>query len=232
MPDPVLDWVLFTGQRRPSGWQTPFPLPNSDSPPPWYTDLAERDPHAPRYAPCTNPAQRKNFNMDAFAATTFEELADIAGTQPTDGPHGFEYREYGAVLWELPNGSLVHGPVTWGTNTFQNPGPGGVASVALDWTPPVSGALPYGTVHTHGPGGHVASGNPSQPNNGDLGVLNYVRTLRGSARANDARIYIGAMTLGQTQEFQINVYDHRNMPSAMSYNTPGPEVNPNGRPCP
>lgn len=81
----------------------------------------------------------------------------MAQTQPVTGDRGFSSREYGAVLWEMPDASLLRGPITWGTHSFleASSNPNARASVELNWTPPAPGAFPYATVHSHPPAGRA-----------------------------------------------------------------------------
>jgi len=135
---------------------------------------------------------------------------------------------------------MVRGPMTAGELTFQQAAqsPLGRAGVTLDWIPPVAGAVPYATVHTHPPGGHMPSGRPGVPTGDDYGVLTSTQDLRayygaGSTK-NEARLYIAADNLvnaGETPKATINVYDQRNIEEAVTGTYTGPEVNPDGTPC-
>lgn len=234
--------IVVTGQRRPSGSMEPFPAPTipDPTPPGMYDEIDPMDPGDQTFDPCGDPESRKDWDRDAAAAETVKDLKEYAQDYPADDERGFPSREYGAVLWELPDGSIVHGPITYGEQTFQEAAQTdeGRSGVTLDWTRPSQGAVPIGTVHSHPPGGHVPSGRPNQPTYNDYGVLTSTQQWReyysGQANGQDARLYIAADKLvmaGQDPTTQINVYDHRNIEQAVTGYYTGPEVNPDGEAC-
>lgn len=138
-------------------------------------------------------------------------------------------REWGATILQGPGGQISLGPVVAGQFTFQNPGPGGRATVELDWTVP-SGWRVIGTVHSHFAGGYLPSGQAY--NEGDQAGLTYLRTLLGPD-ADLARMYVVALTtgpVGHQQRAKITVYNHLNRDAAMG-GQKGPEVNPDGLSC-
>lgn len=239
MTGPVssVDDVVVTGQRRPAESLSPFPYLEMPVWPAWVT---EKDPdHPGAFDPCRLPRHKKDWNRDAAAASATQDMKHVATTEPANAAHGFSAREYGAVLWELPGGAVVRGPVTWGALTFleASQSENGRAGVELDWSRPAAGAVPIGTVHSHPPGGHVPSGRPGEPID-DYAVLNYTQQLReyysGVTNGNEARMYIAADNLvgaGEQPVTQINVYDNRNIEEAVTGNYTGPEVNPEGTPC-
>lgn len=158
--------------------------------------------------------------------------------QTHPGEADFNDREYGAALWEMPDGSVVHGPMTFAESTFlevQTQGaPGGRASVGIDLTSPGSGAVFLGTVHTHNMGSTRPSGNTHT--NGDQGVLTNGIAFRESQRpgsGDQARMYIAANDPGEYETMgstKIRIYNKTNRDAAMG-EYDGPEVNPDGQPC-
>jgi len=238
----VVDDVVVRGQRRPAGVPDPFPALGDLVWPAWVVERGEHEPGA--FNPCMAPQMRREWNRDAAAASAVQELEQFAANNPPSAPmsdRGFWAREYGTVLWELPNGMVVRGPMTWGEHTFRQASAEaeGRSGVELDWTPPAPGAVPIGTIHTHPSGGHIPSGRPNQPGYDDFGVLTYTQDMRAyygaASTKNAARLYIAAYPLGQAGQPvvpQINVYDYRNIDEAVTGNYTGPEVNPSGSPCP
>lgn len=187
--------------------------------------------------PCAHPETAREWNADAAAAQTVEDLREFANqTHPAEA--NFNDREYGAALWEMPDRSVVHGPMTFSELTFlevQTQGvSGGRATVGIDLASPAPGAVFLGTVHTPNMGSTRPSGNSHT--NGDQGVLTSGITLRESQRpgsGDQARMYIAANdpgvyeTAGPTR---IRIYDKTNRDAAMG-EYDGPEVNPDGQPC-
>lgn len=195
-----VDDVVVTGQRRPSGVADPFPIAGSPVWPPWFIERGEGQ--TGLFNPCMLPRRRKEWNRDATAASAVRDMKQLAQTQPVTGDRGFSSREYGAVLWEMPDGSLLRGAITWGTHSFleASQNPNARATVALDWTQPAPGAFPYATVHSHPPGGHIPSGSPGASTIDDYGNLTSVQQWRvyhsgGQANGSEARIYIVADNL-------------------------------------
>jgi hypothetical protein len=229
--------VVVTGQRRTAGSAAPFPTIESVEVRPKLDDEIGAD---EGMTLCDNPDLRRDWNADAAAAKLTSDLKNFANSNPPNGDRGFSAREYGAVLWELPDGSVVHGPMTYGDQSFPeaSQSENGRAGVVLDWTPPMAGAVPIGTLHTHPPGGHVPSGSPNNPRLDDIGVLTSTSEWRSYYSQKDngkeAKLYLAADNLvsaGQTQTTKINVYDYRNIGPAIAGQHTGPEVNPDGDPC-
>ncbi len=155
--------------------------------------------------PCSVPELALEWNADAVTAAAVQEFISRAASRTPS--ETLNTREWGAALFQMPDGSVVLGNIRSGAETFQNPGPDGRASVDIDWTPP-PGGLPLGAVHTHNAGGHLPSG--SSPTSDDQDSLRYIREVRSQAGANpnQARIYIAALTLSPanvSQYAKINV---------------------------
>jgi hypothetical protein len=246
MTDPTtLPDVVSVGQRRRPGGV--FPTAggggggNTGDPPGRTIDLDPGDPEPPSQEyPCANPDTVLPWNADAAAAMAVKALKEFA-TNLHPEESGFNERKYGVVLWELPNGSVVAGPMRAGDYTFYEAaqraaqGLEGRGTVALDWTPPGPGAIVFGSVHTHGMGSFLPSG--SDRSRDDQGVLSYTQSTResqASGRGNQAVLYVAANqpghyeTLGPTKIF---AYDESNRDAAIAGDE-GAEVNPDGVPCP
>lgn len=241
MTDPAeLDEVVVTGQRRAPGSNGPYGGGVTGGGAPGdaggiHQDQVGENPEQPPLPvdPCADPETAYDWNADAAAADTVKDIKVYASdTHP--GEDGINEREYGAVLWALPDGSMVHGPITFGADTFLNPGPDGVPGVVLDYTSPAPGAILVGTVHSHGPGGYVMSG--GNYNDRDQAVLSHSQSYRewqGQPR-DDARLYIAADPPAEYENrgpTKINVYEERNRDAAIA-GVEGPEVNPEAMPCP
>lgn len=186
------------------------------------------DPSPPH--PCDNPETALEWNTDAAAAEAKNEFERRAAERTP--PETLNTREWSAALFQMPDGRVVTGNMTSSVYTFQSPGPGGRASVGVDWTAPERGVL-IGMVHSHNAGSHLPSG--SSPTSDDQDSLRYIRDVRSQLGLNPdhARIYIVALTTGpanSSQYARINVYNHRNQQAAIS-GTEGPEVNPEAQPC-
>lgn len=226
---------LTRGQRRLNPGQ-PFPeRPEPTGPVDPDTPTIEDDPGL--VDPCANPETALEWNADAAAAQTVKDLKSFA-TQTHPLEANFNDREYGAALWEMPDGSVVHGPMTFAELTFlevQTQGaPGGRGSVGIDLASPAPGAVFLGTVHTHNMGSTRPSGNSYA--NGDQGVLSNGITLRESQRpgsGDQARMYIAANDPGEYETMgptRMRIYNKTNRDAAMG-EYDGPEVNPDGQPC-
>lgn len=180
--------------------------------------------------PCRDPATALEWNADAAAAEATKEFERLAAQR--NPPETLNNREWGAALFQMPNGRVVVGNIRSGDSTFQNPGPTGRPNVDIDWSGPPGGLL-VGMVHSHGAGGHVPSG--YSPTSDDQDSLRYIREVRTQAGANpnQARLYISALTMGPAgtqQSTRINVYNHTNQAQAIN-GEEGPEVNPEAQPC-
>ncbi|MBU1323966.1 MAG: hypothetical protein KJ676_01855 [Alphaproteobacteria bacterium] len=240
-PPTQVDDIVVRGQRRwPNGQfpvrsgegygedpEGPIPIEIGQEPdPPTSTD------------PCASPETALDWNADAAAAEAVKDLRDFARSQfPNE--QDFNDREYGAVLWEMPDGSIIHGPMRAGEHTFYEASGAGDgetrAVVELDWTPPGTGAVIIGTVHTHNVGGFLPSGSSTELD--DQGVLTFSQQQRESlmpGSGSAARLYVAAHDFGSYEvrgPLKITVYDSQNRQAAIA-GIEGPEVNPEGQPCP
>lgn len=208
--------------------RTPFPTTRTGAP-----ELLVQD-------PCANPASALAWNADAAAAKTTRDIEAFAASNfPSE--QGINAREYGAALWEMPDGSIIAGPITASEFTFfeaaqilredQN----ARVSVELDWTPPGPGAVHWGTIHTHNMDAFLPSGNSYS--DGDQGVLTYSQNLREAQKpgaGSQASLYVVARKPGSYEALgptKIVHYDQRNRDDAIS-GQEGSEVNPEAQTCP
>ncbi|WP_374273892.1 hypothetical protein [Brevundimonas sp.] len=138
-----LDEIVVIGQRRPAGSSgaygggggrgtgAPDQYEIDDDPNP--------QPDGPGYDPCATPEGALEWNADAAAAEAVREFQRRAAARTP--PETLNTREWGAALFQMPDGSVAVGNITSGQYTFRNPGPGGRASVGIDWTAPAGGVL-------------------------------------------------------------------------------------------
>ncbi|MFN4297829.1 MAG: hypothetical protein ACK4FB_13420 [Brevundimonas sp.] len=223
-----VEGITIVGQRRSEPGQS-FPSQPPPFVPPIFDEIEPVPPEDP--GPCDTPETRREWNADAAAAKTAKEFVDHAAAR--NPSETLNHREWGAALFEMPDGTIVRGTITHSQYTFQNPGPSGRVSVPIDWTAPAGGVL-IGMIHSHNAGSHLPSG--SSPDEFDLANLAYIRDLRTFLGLNpdDARIYIVALTTGPAGHesyAKITVYDHTNQEAAIQ-DEEGPEVNPDAQPCP
>lgn len=222
--------VWAVGQRRqPGGTFPPGSGAGSGSPgdsggvEPELIDPDGSGPDGPGLDPCLDPATALDWNADAAAAAAAAEFARQAADRTP--PEDLNTREWGAYLYRNPDGSVRVGPVNFGPPfTF-----GGNGTVTLIEGGSMTDVV--GFVHSHNSGGHLPSdGNPINP--GDLQVLDSLIAASGNS---SLRMYIVAPSQGPAGHVptnQINVYNSTNARSARDSFTPGPEVNPEGQPCP
>lgn len=234
MPNPTtLPDVFSVGQRRSPGGTFPttgksgddsFPQQNEDEKPPPYTE-APSD-------PCASPETALEWDADAAAAEAAKEFArKAAARQP---PEDLNTREWSCYIYREADGSIQTGPVTFG-EPFAN---GGVGTV----TPSNEGIDPatiVGSVHSHSSGSHLPSTGPG-PGLEDRGDIGHVISTADWITANNGngsifRAYIVAQNQGPANFVpynQINVYTPDTVEAARETGTAGPEVNPEGQPCP
>lgn len=240
-PPTQVDDVPVVGQRRrdPSEAFPTRPDPSELSPLEQGDDqIGGGDGDGP-VDPCADPVTALEWNADAAAAEATLAMKDFAGaSHPSET--AFNEREYGAVLWEMPDGSIVLGPITFSEHTFfeaaylAGQGQSARPFVAINFAPPSPSAVHLGTIHSHGLNGFIPSG--LRRDQGDQGGLTYSQTLREASRPGSgmqARLYVVANRPGSYEtpgSPKITVYEERNRDSAMS-GVEGPEVNPNGIPC-
>ncbi len=225
----TVDDIIVTGQRRsPTTTYTPWPTSYPPFMPKRPIDGSDA---TPWNHPCAFGASRLEWNADAAAAAAARAFEQLASS--LNPPETLNNREWGVALFDLPNGRVIRGNITYGAFTFQNPGPGGLATVAIDYTAPAGSRL-IGVVHSHNAGGHLSSGN--SPTSGDQDVLRYIRDTRSQQGLdpNQARLYIVALTLvgaGESQYAKISFYNHLNQQAAID-GQEGPEVDPGAHVCP
>lgn len=157
--------------------------------------------------PCADPETALDWNADAIAALALKLFRQKAEELGDDGLYT---REFGAQIYQRADGSLYLGPVAHGdpqTGTF-----------TMDETGATSDNL-VGEIHTH----------PSpqmEPSVADWGRLNHWSAWTG----RNFRSYIVSRNPNEpASDFAIRVYDTT---SDQSSDVPGPEVNPEGQPCP
>tara|TARA_R110002051_G_C8601147_1_gene480438 strand:- start:70 stop:705 length:636 start_codon:yes stop_codon:yes gene_type:complete len=157
--------------------------------------------------PCADSVLAVDWNADAAAAEAFSGFKVKAAEL---GDTGLYQREFGAKIYQHPDGSIYLGPITWGdpmTGTF-NFDESGMTQANL-----------VGEIHSH----------PSpqmEPSAADWTRLN---TFSDWTQRN-FRTYIASRDQNDpTSDFAVRVYDKS---SDQSSDNPGPEVNPEAKPCP
>lgn len=218
-PPSELDEVVVTGQRRRNA-SDPFP-PASGSggyaePPEGPVPIEVEEGEEPTLPPdpCSNPDTALEWNADAAAAEALRRMQQDANDPLLDG------RERGFVLYFDPAsqtvqlGNLAVGPNMGGSVT---PDLTGIARENI-----------IGFVHSHPASGPYPSG-PDQT------VLfpffqNEITAAGGNASAFRLYMVGTRMDPGGQARLQIRVYNESNLNG--DENNPGPEVNPDGEPCP
>lgn len=222
-----LEEIVVVGQRRPPGSTGGFGggggfgwLPEEQ------LQLPE-DPNAGGGGPDLHPCQTGgslDWNADAAAAEALKGMIDAALRE--HGNSDFANREYGALLCEGIDGRVSVGPIRWGDPILDETGtptnPGSQPTVEIPVTDCGGGTI-IGMVHTH-PG--VGTGTIA-PSDSDVGWIDYINQVR---QDSAGRIYIIARE-NSNESYKIYVYDERNSDSSQT-GQPGPEVNPEGLPCP
>lgn len=159
--------------------------------------------------PCADPSLAREWNTDAAAA---EAKAKFLAKAAELGDEELYQREFHAFLYRDSNGRVQVGGVTAGNRV----GSTEPSTVGADWT----GITPdniIGEIHNH-PGGSVAPGGDWERFDG---ITSWITQFAGSQRASEYRHYIIASDT-------IRVYDA----TSPRNDDPGPEVNPQGQPCP
>lgn len=213
-PPTDLGTVWVTGQRRrPSG---AFPTRGGGgggsanepgSPNQW--ELEEEDPQSPEghSDPCADPVTALEWNADAAAAEAFAKFKAKAAEL---GDTGLYQREFGAQIYQRPDGSIYLGPVTWGdpmTGTFD-----------FDESGATQGNL-VGEIHSH----------PSPQMDPSVADWTRLNTWSDWTQRNFRTYIVSRNENDPTSDFAIRAYDKS---SDQSTNSPGPEVNPEATPCP
>lgn len=231
-PPSQLDDIVVVGQRRqPNGLFPPASgaggggIPGDDGG--IHQDELDPDNPGPDPSPphpCDNPETAVDWNADAAAAEAAKEFARLAAERTPS--ETLNAREWGCYLYRAADGSIRLGPITWGS-PFAS---GGVGSVTLS-SGGIDPSTIVGSVHSHGSGSHLPSdGNAQNP--GDIQHLDGLVAFSGNP---SARLYIVAQNQGPANFVpynQINVYNQATARTARDNFTPGPEVNPDGAPCP
>ena len=216
--------VVVVGQRRSEPWQ-PFPeRPTLVRPDPDVAVLPDEE--TGPLDPCFNPETALDWNADAAAAAALRRMIAAALAQ-NDPTHNLANREYGAMICQAPNGDLSISSIRWGDPIFDAEG----NWVGYESQPSVDvrlsdcggGTRPLAMIHSHpstGPNGAI----PSRP---DASWVAGINNLRGD---NLGRIYV--VSIGADGSFRIEIYDSSNVEAGSESGVPGPEVNPDGQPCP
>lgn len=207
-PPAELGEVVDTGQRRAEPHQ---PFPERPQPVVWEGQYDELTPDLGELPPdpCADPETAREWNADAAAA---EARAKFLVKAAELGDDELYQREFHAFLYRDSNGRVQVGGVSAGNRV----GSTEPSTVGEDWT----GITPdniIGEIHNH-PGGSVAPGGDWERFDG---ITSWISQFAGSQRAGEYRRYIIA---GGT----IRVYDS----TSPRNDEPGPEVNPQGLPCP
>lgn len=180
----------------------------------WQLEEEDETPPEGQTDPCADPVTAREWNADAAAAEAQRRMQQDANDPLLDG------RERGFVIYVDPSSQAVRlGNLAVGPNM------GGSV------TPDLSGIAPeniIGFVHSHPASGPYPSG-PDQ-----TVLFPFFQNLIAAAGGNAAafRLYIvGTRTdPGGQARLQIRVYKKSNLGG--DENNPGPEVNPDGEPCP
>lgn len=227
-----VDEIVVVGQRRRPGGTFPSRSGSGSGEPGGDHQIEVTDDPGqptPPPDPCADPETRKEWNADAAAAEALRLM--IAKANLMDGFLG--RREFGAILYRRPDGSIGIGNITWGP-PFDQPDPEtGRTYVELDYSgiPPAS---IIGSIHSHNAGSFRPSGDATGQN-GDWGHYFGLRNLvlNSGGNPDTVRIYIAAQELvtGPTVSHGLKVYDSRNKDAALA-GQDGPEVNPEAQPCP
>lgn len=220
-PPTDLGDIWTVGQRRqPNGL---FPRPGGgggaggtgDDGETHQQEVGDEDPTPGVYVdPCSNPSTALEFNADAAAAEGLRLMQQDANDPLLDG------RERGFVMYFDPAsqtvklGNLAVGPNMGGSVT---PDLTGIARENI-----------IGFIHSHPASGPY----PSGPDQTVLFPFFQNEITAAGGNASTFRLYmVGTrMDPGGQARLQIRVYNESNLNG--DENNPGPEVNPDGEPCP
>lgn len=210
-PPANLGEIVVRGQRRSPGGAFPTPPSSGGGSPDdeGGIEAEEVDPNGQPQGPahpCGDPAQAVDWNSDAAAAEALKEFRKEAALLGDDDLYE---REFGAQIYQSPDGSIYLGRVTWGeklSGTFD-----------YDETNATQGNL-VGEIHSH-PGGLT---NPSAADWDRLDIW-------ASWTGRNFRTYIVARDVNNPDsDFEIRAYDTT---SERGPGKVGPEVNPDAVPC-
>lgn len=222
--------IVVNGQRRPNGSSSPFPsLPSPGVVLP--TPEIIKDPNGGGGpSPCSVPARKREWNMDATAASAVSAfLADALSA----GEANLEFRERGAYILRNPNGTYSLGPIARGS-TFAPSGSSHQPITTLDPTLVGDMSRIVGLIHNHNVGQHLPSA-PSGNYPGDQGGMQTLQNIMNTYSAGSgskARMYIIAKAADGS--YKTSVYSPTTIQYDENGNPPpiGPEVNPNAQNCP
>ena len=228
-----VDDVLVLGNRRPAGSTGAFGGGGSagNSGGIHENQITPAEPEPPyQYDPCDSEEKRQEKAIDAAAAAA---AAAIAAAAAAAGEDSLNFRERGCYLFLQPDGTVIVGEITQGL-PFEN---GGVGSVKLSLSGRNPGTV-IASVHSHSVGNVLPStGRTPITDDGDRGHLRGMVQMinTGGGNGANARIYIVAPKTtgaGEPASNVISYYDESNLESSITDHTAGPEVDPNGQPCP
>jgi hypothetical protein len=223
MPDPTpptqLGDIEVVGQRRRPGGVFPSAGGggggNTGDSPGRTIELDDGDPEPPQQTdPCANPDTALEWNADAAAAEALRRMQDDAGDELLDG------RERSFVIYKDRNtGRIRLGNIAVGANM--------AGSVTPDMTG-IDYADVIGLIHSHPGSGPY----PSGPDQSNFTAFWQPQIVGADGDPSQFRLYIVGTRAdpGGQARLQIRVYDETNLNG--DEDNPGPEVNPNGEPCP
>jgi hypothetical protein len=225
MTDPTnLGDVIATGQRRPLGSTSPFPLlPSSIVVPARYMYPEAQRHETIEVDPCSYEPFRKQWDADAAAVQATAAIVDKAAALGHSGPYGTELsqREYLVPLKETPSGGVGLGELAVGWTYAENPTmfPG----VTPNWDG-ITGGNIRGFVHNH-----PASAGNIQPSGPDIDIMNdWLSQMTSAGRlARDFTMYIISQELvnGQLKR-KILAFKSTGLDPEDAQ-----EVNPNAQTC-
>lgn len=169
-------------------------------------DPDAESPDRPDADPCSEPETALEWNADAAAA---EAKRQFEAQAQELGDDGLYEREFGAQIYQRPDGSIYLGRVTYGDPM--------TGAFAFDESGATQGNL-VGEIHSH-PGGSLV------PSAADWGRVD---TWSGWTGRNFRSYVVARDTSDPNSEFRIRVYDTT---SDRDIDAIGPEVNPEAAPC-
>ena len=204
--------VVVVGQRRSEPWQ-PFPeRPTLVRPDPDVAVLPDEE--TGPLDPCFNPETALEWNADAAAAEALRRMQADANDPLLDG------RERGIVIYRDPATQMIRLG-----NLAVGPAMGGAVTPDLTG---INGGSIIGFIHSHPGSGPY----PSGPDRTILFPFFQDTITSGGGNAALFRLYMVGTRAdpGGPARLQIRVYKASNLSG--DENNPGPEVNPDGEPCP
>lgn len=204
----TVDDIVVTGQRRRPGGS--FPIISKGNPsgdnPDEYPENPDGGTPDPYFNPCEDPVQRLEWDADAAASQALAAFKAKAFELQDDGLYE---REFGAGIYQRPDGTMFIGPVTYGDKMG--------SAVNIDHSLGTYANM-IGEIHSH-PGGQIV------PSGNDWQRVDSFSSYTG----RNFRSYVVARdTTVANSPFAIRVYDTN---SDRDFTKPGPEVNPEGQSC-